>query len=451
MSDALQMLTNTQTIVRNNLEGLLQAKNVVEGGFTAILDMLIERLPSVDLTQNLQCMSKEMQDEGLILDAGVSSSKLTLKEQTSQGSGIEMLSMLLGNETISAKKDSNENLKNDQEYFKELSQEIAFFAVQNPPIQIQQIDKPIEANLDCNKEQAEPNQEVIAQMPKMLEMNNISGTISEKSSNNKDLKKRINENIEGIVENDDVITQKDTSNLADDKAAEKFVLTQDKLTILFAKQKDGIKDQQSPISAKNKVHSLPLDMMTSQKSEDKQKVIAQADNQNLVFEQINNQTDTGRPLVSEKSIEIQANRLSQDLPEIIKVELEQSVGKEGSKDLVVQLEPKELGKMLVKLTSRDGIVTVKILVENADSKIILDNGIQNLKQVFSEQGIKYGRIDVEIGGQFTGQNNQQQPNWFREQQSQRRYDFNEGQYFGDYEPINTTVTTLSNGKVDYLI
>lgn len=450
MSDVLQMLTNTQTIVQNGLEGL-QGNNITESGFAAILEMLTGRLSSVELPKNLQYLSKEMQEEGSIPDVG-GSGKLSLKEQESQESGIELLSMLLGNGTVSVKEDLNEIPEKDQEYIKELSQEMIFFAVQNPPIQAQQIDKPIETNLDCNKEQAISTQETITQMPEILEVNNISVNISENSSNEKDYKKRINENIEGIAGIEDVIAKKDAINLVDDKATEQFVLTQDKLTMLFAKPEDDLKDQQSPLFAKHKndVISLPVDIVTSGKSEDKQKVIAQADNQNLVFEQFINQTDT-RPIVSEKSIEIQANRLPDDLPEIIKVEIEQSFGKDGSKDLVVQLEPKELGKMLVKLASRDGIVSVKILVENADSKIILDNGVQNLKQVFSEQGIKYGRIEVEIGGQFTGQNNQQQPNWFREQQPQKRYDFNESQYYGDYEPIHATGTTLSNGKVDYLV
>lgn len=444
MSDALQMLANTQTIVRNDFDGLLQGKNVAESAFTAILEMFMGRLTSADPPINLQDLPQEMQDKGLILDVG-SNRKLSLNEQADQESGIELLSMLLGNGTVSAKQDLNEISEKDQEYIQELSQEVTFFAAQNPPIQAQQMDKPESANtasvLQLNKEQATATQETITQIPKILEMNNISYNISENSSNNKDYKKKINETIKGIAGTEEVIVP------------EQFVLTQDKLMRLFAKPEDDIKDQQSALFAKNKndVLSLPVDIVKSEKSAEKQKVITQADNQDLVFEQFINQTDTGRPIVSEKSIEIQANRLPNELPDIIKIELEQNVGKEGSRDLVVQLEPKELGKMLVKLVSQDGIVSVKILVEHAESKIILDNGMQNLKQVFSEQGIKYGRIEVEIGGQFTGQNNQQQPNWFKEQQQQRRYDFNEGQYYSDYEPIHATETTFSNGKVDYLV
>jgi flagellar hook-length control protein FliK len=154
---------------------------------------------------------------------------------------------------------------------------------------------------------------------------------------------------------------------------------------------------------------------------------------------------------SAKTVEIQVEKLPEELPNIIKAKLQQSETKEGSRDFIIQLEPKALGKMSVKLTSMEGIVSVKILVEQVESKSIIDNSIQNLKQNFLDQGIKYGRIDVEVGSQFAGQDNQQQQqNLFFNEQANRRNYMKEGDYYTDIETNQATGMMISSSNVDYL-
>jgi len=439
------MLTNTQTPVRNGLE-VIQGKNIAVAGFAAILEMFSGKLSAAGPPNKLQNLSQEQLDEGLFADVGTCN-KNSSSEQAGKEAMPELLSMLLGIRAEPASKELNEASKNDQYHFEELSKELSCIITQNPPIQEQVQEKQTEASIKSSQETFNPAsvaplqkeqiktvpkpalaQKIISQIPKILKEEDISysngSSINNNIISNKDYKKKDNVSMEGLA------------GIKELRATEQIVPTQDKLTGLINKVENDFKSEQTEPFAKSK---------------DDVREITRISDRDFVFEQIVNQIDTGKPTANERSIEIKASRLPKELPEIVKCELQQVVGKEGSRDLVVQLEPKELGKMLVKLVSQDGIVSVKILVEQPESKILLDNGMQNLKQVFSEQGIKYGRIDVEIGGQFTGQNNQQQPNWFKEQHPQRRYDLSEGQYYSDYEPIQATRTITADSNVDYLV
>ena len=125
---------------------------------------------------------------------------------------------------------------------------------------------------------------------------------------------------------------------------------------------------------------------------------------------------------------------------------------------MVRLEPKELGRLVVKLTSRDGVVSVKIYAENADARMLLDNEMQSLRQSFLEQGIKYGRMDVELGGQYTNQNqyqenHRQQQGHFRDGPAGENF-WQRNQYCYDMEtagPAPGGNTYKYQGLVDYRI
>lgn len=151
--------------------------------------------------------------------------------------------------------------------------------------------------------------------------------------------------------------------------------------------------------------------------------------QEAAFQQIlqqNGLKDTVNP--AEKLLKVPAAQLPEELPQIIKARLQRSEGGKGGQDLIIQLEPKALGKMTVQLTSHDGIVAVKILVEHAESKVLLDSQIPALKQSFSEQGVKYGQVNVEVGGQFAGgETYQHKQSWQTGESAQQGYDLHEAQ------------------------
>jgi len=105
---------------------------------------------------------------------------------------------------------------------------------------------------------------------------------------------------------------------------------------------------------------------------------------------------------------VPSQELAGELPRIIESQVFNSEGKETSRDFIIHLEPKDLGKLTVKLTAEQGIITVKILTEHAETRQLIETGLSNLRQSFSEQGIKYGRMEVELGGQYLNQQHQQQ-------------------------------------------
>lgn len=110
----------------------------------------------------------------------------------------------------------------------------------------------------------------------------------------------------------------------------------------------------------------------------------------------------------QKLVRLPAQDMAEEFPRLVRERLGQPAPKEGNREFLVQLEPKELGKLLVKLTSREGVVSVKIFVEQADTKLLLDNNMPQLRQSFFEQGIRYGRMEVEVRNEFSGFNGQQQ-------------------------------------------
>jgi len=118
-----------------------------------------------------------------------------------------------------------------------------------------------------------------------------------------------------------------------------------------------------------------------------------------------------------KEINSKVENLAKDLPEIVTTKLKTFENKDGSKDIVIHLEPKELGKLVVKLTSQEGIVSVKFMANYPVTRDLLESSINNLRQSFTEQGISFDRLDVELGGQQLNQSQYQQQNqqstWFR--------------------------------------
>ena len=113
-----------------------------------------------------------------------------------------------------------------------------------------------------------------------------------------------------------------------------------------------------------------------------------------------------------KDLTVKAEQLPQELPELVMSKLKTFEHKDGSKDMVIHLEPKELGKLVVKLTLQEGIVSVKFMAHYPVTRDLLESSLNNLRQSFSEQGISFDRMDVELGGQQLDQSQyQQQQQW----------------------------------------
>jgi len=64
--------------------------------------------------------------------------------------------------------------------------------------------------------------------------------------------------------------------------------------------------------------------------------------------------------------------------------------------LKMQLAPEHLGKLELEISSKSGVLTANIKVENAVAKEAIENGLQTLIQKFDEQGVKVEAVEVSI-------------------------------------------------------
>ena len=62
----------------------------------------------------------------------------------------------------------------------------------------------------------------------------------------------------------------------------------------------------------------------------------------------------------------------------------------------MQLAPEHLGKLELEITSKSGVLTAQIKVENATAKEAIESGLQTLIQKFDEQGVKVEAVEVSI-------------------------------------------------------
>ena len=151
---------------------------------------------------------------------------------------------------------------------------------------------------------------------------------------------------------------------------------------------------------------------------------------------------------------LQIQNVTKDLPEMVLSKLK-TIGDNDNKDLIIQLEPKELGKMILKLTTNDGNVSVKIIAHVPMTRDLLESSLNNLKQSFIENGIKYDQMDVELGGQQFSQNNYRGQNQQQWQQSEygKNTDYGELEGYFDVEEANSHLKEnhLRTGTYDYII
>jgi flagellar hook-length control protein FliK len=93
--------------------------------------------------------------------------------------------------------------------------------------------------------------------------------------------------------------------------------------------------------------------------------------------------------------------------------------KQNSSEMNIQLKPDFLGKMTIKVTLADGVVTARFLTENQQVKNVLEQNIQSLRQSLEAQGIKVDKTEVNVqldsGGMFGGFGDRQQELWQQQQ------------------------------------
>lgn len=82
-------------------------------------------------------------------------------------------------------------------------------------------------------------------------------------------------------------------------------------------------------------------------------------------------------------------------------EIMRQSSRNGVRNLTMQLSPPDLGKVMVRVESRNGVVSATFRVEQADSASQLQNGMQQLRDNLRAHGIEVGDFEVQYQQGFS--------------------------------------------------
>lgn len=121
------------------------------------------------------------------------------------------------------------------------------------------------------------------------------------------------------------------------------------------------------------------------------------------------------------------------LSQIVK-KAELLVGKTNS-EMIMKLEPENLGKVTLKIAVERGNVTATFQAENQQVKALIESNSNSLRDMLQEKGINITAINVSVNQQ-SGEN----PNWKNQNQGQN---FNQG--LGKSQGITNRSNSMNNG------
>jgi flagellar hook-length control protein FliK len=93
------------------------------------------------------------------------------------------------------------------------------------------------------------------------------------------------------------------------------------------------------------------------------------------------------------------------------------ISRSGSQEIQMRLDPPDLGRMQMKLSMDGSSVSARVTVENETVKQVLQNGLPQLREAFSSQGLRVERFDINVGFGF---DQQQQNKELRDRWNLRR-------------------------------
>jgi flagellar hook-length control protein FliK len=99
------------------------------------------------------------------------------------------------------------------------------------------------------------------------------------------------------------------------------------------------------------------------------------------------------------------------------------MAKDGGGEMKIQLRPDGLGQVDLKVTVNNGTVNVEMIAENAETKKLLEGGLDSLKHSLSSGKVNVEAIKVDIGNNLRNEMSQQGFNQDADQARQFMNDF----------------------------
>lgn len=119
-----------------------------------------------------------------------------------------------------------------------------------------------------------------------------------------------------------------------------------------------------------------------------------------------------------------------------------------TKELNIQLSPKELGDLNIKIVENNGVLVAEIKVDNEKAKAFILNEIHLLKQNLEEQGLNVADVKVDI----RQDNHQSQMEQERQKSSKRIQEIIAKHFVEDDEEVYEDIAPIvSSSEVDYTV
>lgn len=122
---------------------------------------------------------------------------------------------------------------------------------------------------------------------------------------------------------------------------------------------------------------------------------------------------------------------------------------EQMKEIKIQLSPKELGQLTIKMVEKNGMLVAEIKVESEKTKEFILNEINSLKESLSEQGLEVANVQVDVR-----QNDQTKQMYQQRQKSSKRIQeiiAKHLQELEDEEASEVERLDVSENEIDYMI
>ncbi|MBL8891407.1 MAG: flagellar hook-length control protein FliK [Planctomycetaceae bacterium] len=110
----------------------------------------------------------------------------------------------------------------------------------------------------------------------------------------------------------------------------------------------------------------------------------------------------------------------------------------GDSTMRLQLNPVELGQLMIEISFRDGVMHGKLRAEQAPTLKLLQDGLDGLRSRLNEQGIVVQTLEVELGQQGDFSHDQQQQRSFGQSQEFGQKRHSNGYFSNDGPPARRT-------------
>jgi flagellar hook-length control protein FliK len=118
---------------------------------------------------------------------------------------------------------------------------------------------------------------------------------------------------------------------------------------------------------------------------------------------------------------------------------------QNGKEISMELAPKELGRLVLKITEEQGVITANIKVENEKTKELIIQNLESLKESMQAQGLKVASFEVDVREDHSTFQMQQQ-----KQKGSKRIEELLGKHLVEEELEEEEVAPLTESIVDYM-